>query len=71
MDELANLFKYHPPSDEQIPKYEAIRAAAFEFAKALVTNCPPSADRTFALRQVRSAMMTANASIALDGKNFS
>lgn len=66
--DLDHVFVYHPPTPEQIPKYEAVRAAAKVFADVLQVNTPACADQSAALRLVREAVWTANASIALDGK---
>lgn len=66
--DLDDLFKYHPPTADQLPKYEALRSAAKAFAQTVVDNCPPSADRTAAIRKIREAVMTANASVALRGR---
>lgn len=63
--DLDHIFKYHAPTPEQLPKYEAIRTAAKVFAKVITDNTPPSADQTAAIRLLREAVMTANASIAL------
>lgn len=65
---LADIFSYHAPSSDQLPKYTAIRDAALEFAKVLVANTPASADQTTAIRLLRESVMTANAAVALDGK---
>jgi hypothetical protein len=65
---LTDIFTYHAPTPEQLPKYEAIRQAAKEFAKVLIANTPPSADQTTAIRLLRQTVMTANQSIALNGK---
>ena len=67
---IDDLFTYHAPTDDQIPRYEAINAAARAFAHAIDEHCPPSADRTHAVRLVQQARMTANASIALDGRAY-
>jgi len=64
---LAELFKYHAPSDVTIPKFAAINQAAKNFAEVVLQNCPPSADRSDAIRKIREARMTANAAIALNG----
>ncbi len=66
--DLENIFKYHPPSAAQIPKYEVMRDAAKQFAKVIIDNTPPGADQTAAIRKLRECVMTANASIALEGK---
>ena len=67
---IDNVFSYHAPTPEQIPKYAALRAAAKQFAGVLFEICPPSADRSAAIRKLREAVMTANASIALGGKGL-
>lgn len=61
---LQNLFKYHPPLPGQAQKYERLREAAHTFAKVVIQEAPPSADRTAAIRKIRESVMTANASIA-------
>jgi hypothetical protein len=66
-EQIEELFTYHAPRPEQIPHYEAIRAAAKTFAQVLVTHTPTSADQTAAIRKLRESVMTANASIALAG----
>jgi hypothetical protein len=66
--QLDNWFAYHKPSADQIDDYAILRAAAKEFALVIVKTCPPSADRTVAIRHVRDAVMSANASIACEGK---
>lgn len=64
---LAELFKYHPPTPESLPKYAAINQAAKNFAEVILQNCPRSSDRSDAIRKIREARMTANAAIALGG----
>lgn len=64
---LAKFFSYQPPTILTLPKYAAINQAAKNFAEVILQNCPPSADRSDAIRKIREARMTANASIALDG----
>jgi len=66
--DLENIFKYHAPTSDQLPKYEKLRAAAKAFAQAIVDNSPQGPDQTAAIRKVREAVMTANAAIALEGK---
>lgn len=65
---IGDIFSYHAPSAEQLPKYEAIRSAARKFAEVLVANTPASADQTTAIRKLRDCVMTANAAIATHGK---
>jgi hypothetical protein len=67
---LQDLFTYHAPTGEQIEQMAWIREKAREFASLIFAYCPRSADRTAALRKVREAVMTANASIVLNGRNL-
>lgn len=67
---LDHIFTYHAPEPDQIPKYNAIREAAKVFGNVLDDNCPPSADRTAAMRQLQDCVMTANRAIALKGKAY-
>jgi hypothetical protein len=64
--ELDHAYTYHETTAEQIELYAEINAAAKNFEATVLRACPPSADRTFATRQIRDARMTANRSIALD-----
>lgn len=61
---ISDLFTYHAPTPEQAEKYGRINAACKAAALVIHTNCPPSADRSAAIRLLREARMTANASIA-------
>lgn len=66
--ELENWFTYHSPSGDQLPRFQNLRTAALTFAKVILENTPPSEDQTVAIRKVREAVMTANASIACQGR---
>jgi hypothetical protein len=63
-DSIEDLFTYHPPQGDEPEQYTRIRAAAKTFAYILLANCPAGPDRAFAIRQIREAVMFANASIA-------
>lgn len=67
-EQLDNWFTYHPPTEQQVREYAAIRNQAKQLATVIMLACPPSADRTAALRKLREVVMTANASIACGGK---
>lgn len=67
-ENLNNWFSYHTPSESNMPKYAALRQAARTFASVIVENTPSSADQTAAIRKVREAVQTANASIACCGR---
>jgi hypothetical protein len=66
--DIKTIFTYHPPTQEQIPRYEAIRNAAQEFALVLKVNTIPSDFQTDAILKLQDCVMKANASIALEGK---
>jgi hypothetical protein len=66
--DLGAVFRYHQPTPDKIPRYEAIRAGALEFARIIEDNAPACVDRTNAIRKLREAVFTANAAIALEGE---
>jgi hypothetical protein len=66
-DDLQNWFTYHPPTEEDIEKYLRVRSAALALARVIMEECPPGPDTSVAIRKVREAVMTANASIACCG----
>jgi hypothetical protein len=67
-EQLDNWFTYHSPSPDQQLKYQLIREAARNLAMVIVAHTPSSADQTAAIRLIREGVMTANASIACEGK---
>lgn len=67
-EQLKHIFTYHAPSALQQKQYQELRDAALTFAQVIVSVTQPSADQTTAIRKLRECVMTANASIALDGK---
>lgn len=68
-DPFDELFRYHPPTPQQLPKYAAINQAAKNFAEVIRSNCPIYS-RQFerAIDAIMEARMLANASVALEGK---
>lgn len=67
--ELAEVdaqFTYQKPRENQIPRYQDVRELGRAFALSVLRNCPPSADRSAALRKIREAVATANSAIALE-----
>lgn len=67
-DQIDNWFTYHAPTSDDLVAYDKLRSSAKAFASAINEICPESADKTAAIRKVREAVMTANASIACRGK---
>jgi hypothetical protein len=64
---LAELFHYHPPTSETIPKFAAINQAAKNFAEVVLQNCPAGADRSSVISRIQDARMVANRAIAVNG----
>lgn len=67
---LDHLFAYHVPTDAQVEKFNKLRKAARELANVIDEQCPCSADRTAAMRQLQACLMTANRSIACEGRSY-
>jgi len=65
---IRDIVSYHQPGPDGVAKINAIRLAAENFLRCLIDNCPDSADRSESVRLIRTAMMTANASIVLNGR---
>jgi hypothetical protein len=66
--QIDNWFTSHTLTADDAARCAAVREAGKHFAEIIFAACPPSADRTAAVRKVREAVMTANASIACGGK---
>lgn len=66
VEDLDNLFVYHPPKGDQAARYEKISKAAKEFARVVLENTPACADQTVTIRKIVEARMSANATIAIN-----
>lgn len=69
-ESIEAIFTYHPPTGDEPGRYLRIREAAKTLAYVIDQCCPPSPDRTAAIRSVSEAVMTANASIARRGASY-
>lgn len=69
-ESLVALFTYHKPTPEQEASYKRIRETAMRLAKVIDECCPAGPDRTAAVRHIREAVMTANASIATNNAQY-
>lgn len=67
-EKIENWFTYHAPSMDDLVKYQTLRDPAKDFADVINAVCPEGADKTAAIRKVREAVMTANASVACKGQ---
>ena len=65
-EQIENIFSYHTPKQDQIPRYNIIREKAKELALVIVENTPASAEQTLAIRSLHAATMHANSSIAMN-----
>ena len=63
-ERLENTFKYHTPKEDQLDRYDCIRAYAFELALTICSCTPPSREQSLALTKLEEAVMHANAAIA-------
>ena len=64
----ADCFTYHPWSTEQIEAGNKVRAVLQSAFETIIAQCPPSADRSCALRKIREARMDANSAITHQGR---
>lgn len=67
-ENLEDVIRYHAPTGKQVAAIGEIRDAAQDMIDAILDVCPTCGDQQAAIRKVREAMMTANASIVLEGK---
>jgi len=70
VDVIEELFTYHAPTGDQAERYKTIRAAAKALAYVIDECCEAGPDRTAAIRKIREAVMTANASIATNNASY-
>ena len=64
--DINSAFTYHAPKGDQPTRYQEVRDNAKQFANLIERNCPPSSERTLALRKLQECAMWANASIAMN-----
>lgn len=57
-------FKFYNTKEEQIEKYNMIRAKAMELAALIDTECPECREKSLAFTRIAEASLWANASIA-------
>lgn len=68
-DDIHRFFTYHPPTKDDLPKYESIRSLAKQFAELLAFNVPFGSEYFIAIEKLREAVMWANAGIACAKKD--
>lgn len=62
---LSERFRYHPPGNTQIPRYEEIRREGLRLAMIIEKDCPPSREKSLAQTHLQQAIQMANAAIAI------
>lgn len=68
MNEINDLFEYHPWNDEQMRHGYEIRTILATAFSVLINHVPPCPQRTRALNMLHDARMLANAAITHKGK---
>ncbi len=66
-DNAHEVLQYRAATDDQVQRMAEIRRGAETMINAILTHAPTCPDQQAAIRKIREAMMTANASIVLDG----
>ena len=69
LQDLQEMFTYHPPTDGQVEKYVQIREKAKELAILIHGVTPPSREQSLAITHLQTCVMFANAAIAIHGRN--
>jgi hypothetical protein len=61
---LERTFIYHESKDDQQGRYDLLRGQTGLLAKSILSNVPPSRERSLALTKLEEVVMWANAGIA-------
>lgn len=64
LERLDKNFRYHPPKDDQLPRYTEVRNQQRRVAELIMSFCPPSRERSIALTKLEEVGFWANAAIA-------
>lgn len=64
LQRLENDFTYHPPKDNQLARYQAMRDKALKFAYFIVASTPQSREQSLALTHLEQVVFFANAAVA-------
>lgn len=57
--------RYHKPTDDQLHQISKLRRSAEDFMRTIIETAPDCADRSFALRCARLALMASNQAVTL------
>jgi hypothetical protein len=61
---IENDFDYHPPTCDQVGRYQLLRGMARGLALEVLSVTPSSAEQTLSIRNLEMAIFWANAAIA-------
>lgn len=64
--DIENTFTYHKPKDDQPERYTKIREKAKELAYVISEETPMSREQSLAFTHLQTAVMFANAAIAIN-----
>lgn len=62
--ELQDLMAYHPPNQDQIARFNTLRADLMNLGATILTQCPPGRERSLAITKLEEVRTWANASVA-------
>ena len=65
---IEEMFTYKPWDDDQIESGKAVVEALMAAMRVIISNVPPSPDRSVAIRKIREARMDCNSAIAHKGR---
>lgn len=63
-EDIMRWFTYHRPTEDQLPKYQALRDKAKELALLMLDCVPPGPELILAVNGLRECVMHANQGIA-------
>lgn len=67
---INNPFLYIDSHGETVVRHKNIEGVLTAAYDVFLDNCPPSAERTLAIRKLQEARMWANAAIVFDGRKY-
>lgn len=68
-DRVVAMFAFHKPDEDQAARMELLRIRARVLMWGIFGSCPVGLERAAAVERLREAIMWANASIVLEGRD--
>lgn len=68
-EEIDHQFSYQTPTEASLKAIQAIRESGRKFAQVINQYAPECADKTYAVRLIRMATMTANQAVTHNQDN--